>query len=44
MKHKINFWKRFWGKNYRLIKNGEVVNEILVYGHKVYFIEKGING
>lgn len=34
---KINwFWKNFWGKRYRVIKNNKVEEELLVYGHKIY--------
>lgn len=37
MKKKLNLWKRFWGKTYRIIETNEIKeNTILIYGHRIY--------
>ena len=32
-------WINFWGKKYRIIKNGKAVKEILIYRHKIYVLK-----
>lgn len=27
---KLNFWKKFWGKRYRIYKNNKEIKEILI--------------
>lgn len=32
-------WIKFWGKNYRVIKDEKVIKEILFYKHRIYVIK-----
>lgn len=48
MKKILWYWKRFWGNYYRVYKDDNLINEILVYRKKVYILggnenEKGKN-
>ena len=37
MKKKLNLWKRFWGKTYRIIDTKEIKeNTVLIYEHRIY--------
>lgn len=36
---KLNFWKKFWGKRYRIYKNNKEVKEILIYKHQIYILK-----
>lgn len=33
------YWKLFWGTKYKLIKDGEITQEILIYKHKIYILK-----
>ena len=32
-------WIKFWGNNYRIIKDGNVIQEVLFYHHKIYILK-----
>lgn len=37
MKKLLWLWKRFWGREYRIIYTDKLIkNRVLVYGHKIY--------
>jgi hypothetical protein len=42
MKKLLWWWKKTMGRSYRFIpvKKGLEKNEILIYGHKIYFLDK----
>ena len=32
-------WIKFWGNRYRVIKNDELLKEIVIYDHRIYIIK-----
>jgi hypothetical protein len=41
MKKILWYWKLLFGTRYKIIKDGEVIQEILKYHHKIYILKGG---